>query len=121
MPETLHMGAVERGGFRFVKCALRAVPMTSTSMKAKLIRIEFERGEAGLHYATSPDLKGLLVAEPSLEAAREAVPSAIAELYEACGVSVVVSEVDDSSYLPQESWVAVPRISRDEPKRVASL
>lgn len=37
--------------------------MTSTKMKAKIVRVEFKRGKSGLFLATSPDLQGLLVAE----------------------------------------------------------
>jgi hypothetical protein len=49
-------------------------------------QIEITEGAAGLFYATSPagearpDLKGLLVAEPTLVGLEEAVPKAIAAL-----------------------------------------
>ena len=38
--------------------------MTSTLTTAKVVRVKVEEGKTGLFYATSPDLKGLLVAEP---------------------------------------------------------
>src|SRR4051812_48726438 len=37
--------------------------MASTTMGAKIIRVEFREGGAGLIFARSPDLKGLLVSE----------------------------------------------------------
>lgn len=50
------------------------------------IRIHIERGKTEpwlLFYATSPDIKGLLVAEPTRAALYAAVPKAIAALREA--------------------------------------
>lgn len=44
------------------------------------IRIIREQGKAGLYYATSPDLPGLLVAESTLEALDEAIPLAIEDM-----------------------------------------
>lgn len=44
------------------------------------IRVEIEEGKTGLWFGTSPDLRGLLVAEQSADAVRTAVPVAIAEL-----------------------------------------
>jgi hypothetical protein len=44
------------------------------------IRIHRERGKAGLFYATSPDLKGLLVAEKTAEDLEKAIPRAIKDL-----------------------------------------
>jgi hypothetical protein len=78
-----------------------------TSDRALIVRVKIEEGKAGLFYATSPDLKGLLVAEPTIDALDEAIPGAIAELYEAiCGAKVVVTKAkDDSEFYP---WVAIP-------------
>lgn len=77
------------------------------SDRAPIIRVKVEEGKAGLFYATSPDLKGLFVAEPTLDALDEAIPQAIAGLYAACGVDVVVMKAknDDPVFFP---WVAVP-------------
>ncbi len=83
--------------------------MTSTSMKAKIVRVKVEKGKAGLFYATSPDLKGLLVAEPTLDALDISIPVAVTDLYAACGVHVVVTKVEDERH--QEGltpWVAFP-------------
>jgi hypothetical protein len=83
--------------------------MTGTSAKAKVVRVKVEMGKAGLLYATSPDLRGLLVAEPTLEALQASIPTAVADLYAACGADVVVtmldSQSDDDGLTP---WVAFP-------------
>ena len=81
--------------------------MTSTSMKAKIVHIQVEEDKSGLLFATSADLKGLLVAESQREALETAIPTAITALYAACGVAVVVTMLEDGDddYAP---WVAVP-------------
>lgn len=56
-----------------------------------MVRIKQEEGITGLFYATSPDLKGLLVAELSIEALENAIPLEIAKLYEACDEKVIVT------------------------------
>ena len=80
--------------------------MTTASLKAKIVNIAVERGSTGLLYATSPDLKGLLVAEPTREALNLAIPKAITDLYLACGVRVVVTPVETEGDDPP--WVAIP-------------
>jgi hypothetical protein len=79
-------------------------------LRARIVRIEFERGEAGLIFAVSPDLRGLLVAERTMEEVKAAIPQAIMDLYAACGEPVVVSRVDSSNDQADEdgSWVAFP-------------
>jgi hypothetical protein len=81
--------------------------MTTTSMKARIVRVKIEEGKTGLFYATSPDLKGMLVAEPTLDALEVAIPAGIADLYAACGVKVVVTKAQDldPDFYP---WVAIP-------------
>lgn len=82
---------------------------SNRKLRAQIVRIEFERGEAGLIFAVSPDLRGLLVAERTMEEVEAAIPRAIADLYAACGEAVVVSRVDAPSCAPEdESWVAFP-------------
>jgi hypothetical protein len=77
-----------------------------TSDRAQIIRIKIEEGRTGLFFATSPDLQGLLVAERTIDELDEAIPEAIAELYAASGVKVVVTKAkDDSEFIP---WVAIP-------------
>ena len=81
--------------------------MTDATMRPRIVRVEREKGKAGLLYATSPDLKGFLVAEKTSEALEKAIPLAIKDLYAACGVEVIVSPADE---LPEhrEMWVAFP-------------
>jgi hypothetical protein len=82
--------------------------MSEAAPKARLVRITCEKGKTGLFYATSPDLRGLLVAEATVEALTEAIPKAIQEMYAASGVEVVVSPVEE----PEEghTWVAIPAV-----------
>ncbi|WP_395020216.1 DUF1902 domain-containing protein [Dongia sp.] len=80
--------------------------MADAKLKAKIVRVDREQGDAGLFYATSPDLKGLLVAEATLEALDRAIPAAIADLYQACDQDVIVTPVADGDQT--RSWVAVP-------------
>lgn len=87
--------------------AIEELEMSETLMQAKLVRVRREEGKTGLFYASSPDLQGLLVAEPTLDALDRAIPGAIQNLYRASGESVVVAQVADRS--PSEkSWVAFP-------------
>lgn len=82
---------------------------TNRNLRARIVRIEFERGDAGLIFAVSPDLKGLVVAERTMEALEAAIPQAIMEMYAACGEAVVVSRVDAPSLdEDDETWVAFP-------------
>jgi hypothetical protein len=80
--------------------------MSEATMRARIVRINREKGKAGLFYATSPDLNGLLVAEATADALQKAIPKAIRDMYAASGVEVVVSPVDE----PDEgrTWVAFP-------------
>jgi len=62
----------------------------TTEHRDILVRVRYDKGQTGLIYASSPDLKGLLVARRSFEELEIAVPRAITEMYAACGVDVVV-------------------------------
>ena len=77
-------------------------------MKAKIVRIKIEQGDAGLLFATSPEIKGLLVAEETAEALAREIPKAIRDMYAVCGVEVVVSPVEDDEDGDLQPWVAVP-------------
>ncbi|MDJ0941918.1 MAG: hypothetical protein QNJ30_00510 [Kiloniellales bacterium] len=81
--------------------------MHRPTSKAKIVRVRTEEGETGLFYATSPDLPGLLVAEPTMDALEDAIPLAIADLYRASGIGVVVSKVE-SEEDGLRPWVAFP-------------
>jgi hypothetical protein len=83
--------------------------MTGSAKTARIVRVKLEKGDAGLLFATSPDLKGFLVAERTEDALARAIPVAIAELYEACGMQVIVTRADDIPDNPRlQPWVAMP-------------
>jgi len=86
------------------------------SERATIVRVKIEQGKAGLFYATSPDLRGLLVAAPDLEALFGAIPQEITDLYAAKGMKVVVTlaKDDDPVFYP---WVAIPA---EEARRVGA-
>ncbi len=76
---------------------------------ATIIRVKIEEGKAGLFYATSPDLSGLLVSARSVEELETVVPHAIADMMIAMhGTPVLVfpaKKLDDAPlFFP---WVAV--------------
>ena len=56
----------------------------------QIVQVQIEESATGLFYATSSDLKGLLVAELTLDALNSAIPRAIAGLFRAQGMNVVV-------------------------------
>src|SRR5579872_7437956 len=57
--------------------------------KATIVHLDIKRGNTGLFYGTSKDLKGLLIAEPSADLVREKTPHVIADMYHAAGVDHV--------------------------------
>lgn len=77
------------------------------SERATIIRVKIEEDKVGLFYATSPDLRGLLVAAQDLETLFEMIPQDIASLYAARGMKVVVTiaKDDDPEFYP---WIAIP-------------
>lgn len=82
--------------------------MTSASLTAKIIHVEYKQGKSGLIFATSPDLKGLLVSERTMAALEASIPAAIVDLYAACGVQVVVTKVEEEEHGGLTPWVAFP-------------
>jgi hypothetical protein len=84
--------------------------MTSNTSKTLIIHIKIEEGREGLFYATSPDLRGLLVAKPDLESLDKAIPRAIEELYAACGVKAIVTPAEscDDDFGKYQPWVMIP-------------
>lgn len=101
--------------------------MTDATMRPRIVRVERERGKAGLFYATSPDLKGLLVAEKTAESLETGIPKAIKDLYAACGVEVIVSPADgelpeNESSKNRETWIAFPAaIARAALRQMAGI
>lgn len=75
---------------------------------ARIIRVRIETGREGLLYATSPNLRGLLVAEPTRAELLRAIPQAIADLYEAIGERVLVTEAANEEADGLHPWVAFP-------------
>jgi hypothetical protein len=80
----------------------------ASHLRTKMVRVKIEEGTPGLFVATSPDLQGLLVAEHSLEALHNAIPTAVRELLAAYGERVVVTRLDDDMDGGYEPWVATP-------------
>jgi len=76
------------------------------ALKAKTFRVHIEQ-DGTLYIATSPNLKGMMVAKHSLDELEAAIPSAVRDLFAACDVDVVVSQAEDGDdeFSP---WVAFP-------------
>jgi hypothetical protein len=93
--------------------------MSESRLDARIVRLDYHTGNTGLIYATSPDLKGLVVSRSSLEALEEAIPQAIVEMYAACGERVEVRRVRKEDVDGNHAWVAMPtdvaRGSADRP------
>lgn len=81
---------------------------SNASLRAKIVHVSIEQDKTGLFFATSSQLKGLLVAKHSLDEVRAAIPQAIYELYSVCGVEILVSPAEDDSD-SDETWVAFPK------------
>jgi hypothetical protein len=79
----------------------------SETLKARIVHVKRELGAGGYFYASSPDIKGLLVIEPTLAELDEAIPKAIADLYAVSGHPVVVTDVEEND-ADFRSWVMVP-------------
>lgn len=67
----------------------------SGTMQTRIVRVNCEQREGGYFFATSPDLKGLLVVEPTADNLEAAIAKAITDLYSVTGHDVVVTKVDD--------------------------
>lgn len=86
---------------------------SNASLRAKIVRVTVEEDKTGLFFATSPQLKGLLVAKQTLDELHAAIPQAIYELYAVCGEEVLVSPADDGVG-GEETWVAFPKEAAKE-------
>jgi hypothetical protein len=73
---------------------------------ARVIRIKIMKGKTGLFYATSPDLRGLLIAQPTLDALKDEIPLAIAALYQASDMTMLIvrAKSNDTNF---HMWVAM--------------
>ena len=61
-------------------------------------RLNIEKGETGLYYATSPDVKGLLAVGATSEEATTMVPDALAELYKAAQEEIAALKRERASF-----------------------
>jgi Domain of unknown function (DUF1902) len=79
----------------------------AVTVTARIVRVKYDGGDAGLFFATSPDLRGLLVAKHTMDELVEAVPQAIRELYAADGIDMIVHRApyDDPEFF---RWIATP-------------
>jgi hypothetical protein len=82
--------------------------MTSASMTAKIVHVQYKNSPSGLIFATSPELKGLVVSERTMEALEDSISAAIVDLYAACGEKVVVTKIEDEGHGDLTPWVAFP-------------
>lgn len=80
---------------------------SNLSMRTKIVRVRIEKKET-LFVATSPDLKGLLVAEHSRDEVHDAILKQIVALYAACGIHVVVTDAEDGCDDDYEPFIAMP-------------
>lgn len=81
----------------------------SAKPKAVVIDIMIEYDPSGIFIATSPDLKGLVVAAHTQPELKRRVPEAIKAMYLACETVVTVHEVEKSErYSDVSRWAAVP-------------
>lgn len=81
--------------------------MTASQGYSTLVSTKI-RQEGAVFVATSSDLAGLLVVSKDKdELEKTLIPQAIADLYRACGVDMVVTQIDPQT--EQERWVATPR------------
>jgi hypothetical protein len=79
--------------------------------RAEVIEIEISEGEAGLLYATSEDLPGLLVAADNLTSVLNEIPGVIKALFAAKHITVDVYPVRRDRLQSGHRnwpWVAVP-------------
>lgn len=82
--------------------------MASEASKSVIINVTIEEGRAGLFYAQSASLPGLLVAEPDMNALYAALPDAIEEVFAAQGIKMIAFPAHTSSPA-HHIWVAVPQ------------
>lgn len=61
-----------------------------------IVRLDYEEDESGLIYATSPDLPGLLVAEPDMDSLTREIPKVIQAMFKATyGMDVIAVPARD--------------------------
>ena len=78
----------------------------TTAMKAKTFQFYIKRDDT-LFIATSPELRGMLVAEHSFDELIAAIPSAVEDLFAARNIPVVVSQIDDGVETSPRGWLSL--------------
>ena len=78
--------------------------MATASARNEIVRVDIEADDSGLLFATSPNLRGLLVAKTSRDALEAALPQAIADHYAVKGRKVEVKKVGTDL----SEWLVVP-------------
>jgi hypothetical protein len=82
--------------------------MSASTDFSTLIVTRTRRDGRGVFVATSPNLKGLLVVSKDKETLEKTlIPQAIADLYAACGVKMIVTRIAEDDD-PADRWVATP-------------
>jgi hypothetical protein len=82
--------------------------MTASTSYSILIPTKVVKDERGVFVATSPVLKGLIVVSKNKKELEETlIPQAIADLYLACGVHMIVTRIG-ADKKPDDQWVATP-------------
>lgn len=80
----------------------------SGALEAKIVHIDFETGKTGRIFATSPEIRGLMIGRRTREELDMAIPQAIVDMYAACGEFVVVTRMENTQQDQNEAWVAFP-------------
>ena len=81
---------------------------TSKPKKSWLVRVTRQRGDSGFYFASSEDLEGFVVSAKSLRELDGLIDEVIVKLYAACGMKVMVTQLDTPSRDHMKEWVAVP-------------
>ena len=77
-------------------------------MVSEIIRIRCEQGSGNWFYATSPDLRGLLVCASTVDGLDRVIPQAISNLYRAREIEVSVIPLDSGDGKWHDAWVVDP-------------
>ena len=85
--------------------------METTPKIARIIDVFIEEESSGMLFATSPDMPGLMVAEPDMDSLLEEIPKVIKALVKAefdLDCTVIPARRRDRADTEPAPWVAVP-------------
>src|ERR1017187_8950436 len=110
----LHLGNADRAK----KMTTGESKMIPASMTAKTFNVHIIEEKSGLFFGFSQEIKGLFIAEHSIQEVEDAVPSTVQDLFAACNVHVIVSKLEDTD--KDASWVVTihVEIARKDLERV---